>query len=82
MEESQGETEKAHFPEQMRKHSESNGAHQSIHAGMAELFQYCGYEKQHGSTKQMVVPKNTDVHMEAMETAENAKAETIESWTD
>ena len=65
----------------MWKCSESNGAHQSIHAGMAELFQYCGHEKKHRGTEWMAIPKNTDVHMEAMETAKNAKAKVTGSWT-
>ena len=61
----------------MWKHSESNGAHQSIHAGMAKLFQYCRYEEQHRSTERMAVSKDTNVYLETVETTEDKEAEAV-----
>ena len=44
---------------------------------MAELLQYSRHEEQHRSIERMVVPKDTDVYLEAVETAPNENAKTI-----
>jgi hypothetical protein len=77
MEESQGQIEEAHFPEQMRKHSKSNRTNQSIHARMAELLRNCGYEEEHRGNEWMAVSKDTNVYQETVETAEDKEAEAV-----
>ena len=75
MEESQGEPAKAHFPEQVRKHSEGHEANRSLYAGMAELLQYSRHEEQHRKAEWMAVQKDTDVYLETVETAKDPKTE-------
>ena len=71
MEESQGEAEKAHFPEQVRKYSKDHGTYKRIYARMAELLQYGRHEKQRRKAEQVVVSKDTNVYLETVETAED-----------
>ena len=47
MEESQGETATAHFPEQMWEYHPSYGKDKSLYARMAELLWNSGHEEQH-----------------------------------
>ena len=73
MEECQGQLAKAHFPEQMRKHSEDHGPYKRIHARVVELLQYGRHEKQHRKAEWMDIQKDTDVYLETVETAEDPK---------
>ena len=75
MEESQGEAEKAHFPEQVRKYSKDHGTYKRIYARMAELLQYGRHEKQRRKAEQVVVSKDTNVYLETVETAKDTKTE-------
>ena len=75
MEESQGEAEKAHFPEQVRKYSNDHGTYKRIYARMAELLQYSRHEEQHRKAEWMAVQKDTDVYLETVETAKDPKTE-------
>ena len=75
MEESQGEAEKAHFPEQVRKYSKDHGTYKRIYARMAELLQYGRHEEQHRRPEWMAVQKDTDVYLETVETAKDTKTE-------
>ena len=75
MEESQGETAQAHFPEQVRKYRPNHGEDKGLHERMAELLWDSGYEEQHRKPEWMAVPPDTDVYLEAVETAENTQAE-------
>lgn len=68
MEESQGQAEKAHFPEQVRKYSKDHGAYKRIYARMAELLQYGRHEKQRRKAEQVAVSKDTNVYLETVET--------------
>ena len=81
MEESQGEAEKAHFPEQVRKYSKDHGTYKRIYARMAELLQYGRHEKQHRGTEWMAVSEDTDVYLETVETAQNTKTEAYGTGT-
>ena len=63
MEESQGEAEKAHFPEQVRKYSKDHGTYKRIYARMAELLQYGRHEKQRRKAEQVAVSKDTNVYL-------------------
>ena len=47
MEESQGETATAHFPEQMWEYRPNNGKDKSLYARMAELLRDSEHEEQH-----------------------------------
>ena len=76
MEEGQGQTASAHFPEQVRKHHPNHGEDKSLHAGMAELLWDSGHEEQHGKPERMAVPPDTDVYLEAVEIAEDTQTET------
>lgn len=73
MEESQGQPSQAHFPEQVRKYSKDHETNKRIYAWMVELLQYGRHEKQHRGTEWLAVSKDTDVHLETMETAEDPK---------
>ena len=75
MEESLGEAEKAHFPEQVRKYSKDHGTYKRIYARMAELLQYGRHEKQCRKAEQVAVSKDTNVYLETVETAKDAKTE-------
>ena len=75
MEESQGEAEKAHFPEQVRKYSKDHGTYKRIYARMAELLQYGRHEKQRRKAEQVAVSKDTNVYLETVETAKDTKTE-------
>ena len=55
MEESQGEAEKAHFPEQVRKYRKDHETHKRIYAGMAKLLRYSRHEEQHRRPEWMAV---------------------------
>ena len=59
----------------MRKYSEDHGTYKGIYAGMAELLRNGRHEEQHRSPEWMAVSKDTDVYLEAVETAEDPKAE-------
>ena len=71
MEESQGETATAHFPEQMWEYHPSYGKDKSLYARMAELLWNSGHEEQRRKLEWMAVPPDTDVYLETVETAED-----------
>ena len=71
MEEGQGQTAQAYFPEQERKHYPNHGEDKSLYEGMAELLWDSGHEEQHRKPKRMAVPPDTDVYLETVETAQN-----------
>ena len=71
MEESQGETAPAYFPEQVRKHHPNDGKDKSLHERMAELLWDSGYEEQYRKPQRMAVPPDTDVYLETVEIAQN-----------
>ena len=75
MEESQGQAAKAHVPEQVRKYSKDYGTYKRIYARMAELLQYGRHEKQRRKAEQVAVSKDTNVYLETVETAKDAKTE-------
>ena len=75
MEESQGQAAKAHFPEQVRKYSKDHGTYKRIHAWMAELLQYGRHEEQRRKAERVAVSKDTNVYLETVETAKDAKTE-------
>ena len=75
MEESQGETAQAHFSEQMREYHPNNGEDRSLHERMAELLWDSGHEEQHRKPEWMAVPPDTDVYLEAVETAKDTQTE-------
>ena len=54
MEESQGETATAHFPEQMWEYHPSYGKDKSLYARMAELLWNSGHEEQHRKHERML----------------------------
>ena len=64
---------RAHFPEQVRKHRGSYETYRSIYARMAELLRNCKYEKQHRKPKWMAVPKDTNVYLETVEITPHAQ---------
>ena len=76
MEESQGETAPAHFPEQMREYHPNDGKDKSLYAGMVELLWNSGHEEQRRKLEWMAVLPDTDVYLEAVETAEDTQTET------
>ena len=76
MEESQGETATAHFPEQMWEYHPSYGKDKSLYAMMAELLWNSGHEEQHRKHERMAVPPNKDVYLEAVETAKDPEKKT------
>ena len=61
----------AHFPEQMRKHSQNHGKDKGVHEGMAELLRNSRHEEKHRRPKWMAVSTDTDVYLETVETAED-----------
>ncbi len=61
------------LPEQVRKYSKDHGTYKRIYARMAELLQYGRHEKQRRKAEQVAVSKDTNVHLETMETAEDPK---------
>ena len=71
MEESQGETAQAYFPEQVREYHPNQGKDKSPHERMAELLWDSGHEEKHRKPEWMVVPPDTDVYLETVETAQN-----------
>ena len=75
MEESQGEAEKAHFPEQVRKYSKDHGTYKRIYARMADLLQYGRHEKHRRKAEQVAVSKDTNVYLETVETAKDTITE-------
>ena len=79
MEESQGETAPTHFPEQVREYRPNDGEDKSLYAGMDELLWDSGYEEQHRKPERMAVPADTDVYLEAVETAKDKDEKT--HWT-
>lgn len=79
MEESQGEAAQTHFPEQMRKYCQNHGEDKGLHERMAELLRNSRHEKESGKSEWMAIPKDTDVYLETMETAQNQKEETYRS---
>ena len=76
MEESQGETATAHFPEQMWEYQPSYGKDKSLYARMAELLWNSGHEEQHRKHERMAVPPNKDAYLEAVETAKDPEKKT------
>lgn len=76
MEESQGETAQAYFPEQVREYHPNQGKDKSLHERMAELLWDSGHEEKHRKPEWMVVPPDTDVYLETVETAQNQNEET------
>lgn len=76
MEESQGETERAHFPEQVWQYYQNHGEDKSVHERMAELLRNSGYEEQRREVEWMAVSPDTNVYLETMETAQNKEEET------
>ena len=76
MEESQGETAPVHFPEQVREYPPNDGEDKSLYAGMVELLWDSGYEEQYRNPERMAVPPDTDVYLEAVETAEDKDEKT------
>ena len=77
MEESQGYTAEAYFPEQMREHSQNHGEDQGLHERLAELLRDSRYEESDRGPERMAVPQNTDVHLETVETAAYAEEEAV-----
>ena len=75
MEESQGETATVHFPEQMWEYHPSHGKDKSIHERVVKLLRNSGHEEQHRRPEWMAVQKDTDVYLETVETAKDAKTE-------
>ena len=75
MEESQGQAAKAHFPEQVRKYSKDYGTYKRIYARMAELLQYGRHEEQRRKAERVAVSKDTNVYLETVEIAKDAKTE-------
>ena len=75
MEESQGQPSQAHFPEQVRKYSKDHETNKRIYAWMVELLQYGRHEKQRRKAEQVAVSKDTNVYLETVETAKDAKTE-------
>ena len=75
MEESQGQAAKAHVPEQVRKYSKDYETYKRIYARMAELLQYGRHEEQRRKAKRVAVSKDTNVYLETVETAKDAKTE-------
>ena len=71
MEEGQGQTAQAYFPEQVREHYPNHGEDKSLHERMAELLRNSGHEEQHRKPERMAVPADTDVYLETVETAKN-----------
>ena len=59
----------------MRKYSKDYGTYKRIHAWMVELLQYSRHEEQHRRPEWMAVQKDTDVYLETVETAKDAKTE-------
>ena len=76
MEESQGKTAQANFPEQLREYHPNHGEAKGLHERMAELLWDSGHEKQHRKPEWMAVPPDTDVYLETVETAQNQNEET------
>lgn len=76
MEESQGEAATAHFPEQMWEYHPSHGKDKSIHERVVKLLRNSGHEEQHRKPERMAVPPDTDVYLEAVETAKDPEKKT------
>ena len=76
MEEGQGQTAQAYFPEQVREHYPNHGKGKSLHERMAKLLWDSGYEEQHRKPEWMAVPPDTDVYLETVETAKDPKEKT------
>ncbi len=53
----------------------THGTDKRIHAWMAELLQYSRHEEQHRKAERMAVSKDTNVYLETVETAKDAKTE-------
>ncbi len=56
--------------------STNHGEDKGLHERMAELLRNSGYEEQHRKPKRMAVPSDTDVYLEAVETAQNQDEKT------
>ena len=76
MEESQGKTASAYFPEQVWEYHPNDGKDKSIHARMVKLLRNSGDEEQHRKSEWMAVPPDTDVHLETVETAKDPEKKT------
>ncbi len=63
------------FPEQVRKHCPNHGEDKSLHERMAELLRNSGHEEQHRKPEWMAIPSDTDVYLEAVETAKDTQTE-------
>ena len=57
------------FPEQVREHHPNHGEDKSLHERMAELLRDSGHEEEHRKPEWMVIPSDTDVYLETVETA-------------
>lgn len=60
----------------MREYHLSYGESKSLHERVAELLWDSGYEEQHRKSEWMVIPPNTDVYLETVETAKDPQEET------
>ena len=56
------------------KYSQNHGKDKSVHERLAELLRNSGHEEQHRKNEWVVVPSDTDVHLETMETAKDTQA--------
>lgn len=57
------------------------GIYIRVHARMAELLQYSRYEEEHRRSERMAVSPDTHGYMEAVETAQDTKAEAYGTGT-
>ena len=76
MEESQGETATAHFPEQMWEYHPSYGKDKSLYARWLNYYGIADMEEQHRKHERMAVSPNKDVYLEAVETAKDPEKKT------
>ena len=80
MEEGQRQSQRAHFPEQMRQYCQGHGKDKAEDAWLAELLWNCRHEEQHRETERLAVSPYSYVHLEAMEKAGNEKTQTVRTW--
>ena len=59
----------------MREYHRNHGEDRSLHERMAERLRDSGHEEQHGKAERMAVPPDTDVYLEAVETAKDPEEE-------
>ena len=70
-EESQEQTEETNFPKSRQKLGHSIKQSKGVHEGMAWILWNSGNEEHNGTMERVATPKNTNVYLEAMETAED-----------